>query len=513
MSLVTEIISQPDGDSINAAYRPVILRVRATSSSSPANLPPVVYCDIYFDDTFACTISKTQYEILNDDDSEWQFDLQNPAQDFLSWYLPANGGTLENAAPLIVKASCMLRGSGIDADGFILQEGTPPVQATSDSDPVAGDGGIVSNDFYIVNASLQHENNQDLATHLSAYKTGTWGSTTYPLTHRPSLLMGREDSDHFPVLTDQEITSLTLHYKLPGDTDFRTETAGGGGGGGCGAAITEISIVVTGDSVDVTWTSTGAVSFNWKIDGGADTNTADEEFTASGLSLGAHTLTITPLCDSGSGTPASADFTVEADCVDVTITDGQTLPDGTFGTPYSEVIDLSGTAPFTLGATTKPSWMTIAISGSTITFSGTPDADGLTVAVSAAVTNCSSGSATFAQDIAVIKTPALSGDNSLSYSNGGGWSPGGVDNVDCVITGTPGATVIISMSLSSSNPGSSAHFGFDNGDSSVDLSGTSDSDSFTTVFPPDGTIGVTITGDTPTGSTTFYGASVSASNS
>ena len=283
------IISQPVANSINAAYRPVIIRASATRTDADPR-PPVVYCDIYFNEVFYKTLSKSKNIQLNVSDSEWQFDIQDAAQEYLGKFIGENGETtVVEATPIITKTFCKLRSSGYDSDGFIVQEGTAPVQGTVDDPPVSGTG-TSSNTFYIVNATLQHEDNQDLADHLDSFKNGTWSSNTWPLSHRPNhYRICPQDSDVFPIINGDEvgIASLVLHYQPCNETEF-------------------ISV---------------------------------EE---------------------------------NLPCTPVTIEGSPALPNATVGVPYSYSFEVAGTAPFELGSVVKPSWMTISISGTTVSFTGTP---------------------------------------------------------------------------------------------------------------------------------------------
>lgn len=63
------------------------------------------------------------------------------------------------------------------------------------------------------------------------------------------------------------------------------------------------------------------------------------------------------------------------DCVPVGFTPEiptPVLPDGQVGVAYSYSFDIIGTPPFTLEIVSKPAWMTIAIVGSTVSFTGVP---------------------------------------------------------------------------------------------------------------------------------------------
>src|SRR5689334_16037008 len=103
------IISQPESNSLKAAYRPVVLRVAATKTDNSAQ-PPVVYCDIYFNDVYYKSISKSQYTVLNLSNSEWQFDIQDAAQEYLKKFLGNNGeAAVVEATTIITKVFCRFR--------------------------------------------------------------------------------------------------------------------------------------------------------------------------------------------------------------------------------------------------------------------------------------------------------------------------------------------------------------------------------------------------------------------
>ncbi len=67
-----------------------------------------------------------------------------------------------------------------------------------------------------------------------------------------------------------------------------------------------------------------------------------------------------------------------------------TLPAGVTGQSYLYDTVLTGTPPFTLVVNDKPAWMTIAISGDHLQFTGTPDAAG-SASVDIEITNCNGG--------------------------------------------------------------------------------------------------------------------------
>jgi hypothetical protein len=217
---ITSILIQPDASSINSAYRPIILRVLASSNNIGVPNPPVVYCDIYINGTFYKTITRTQYAQLSLTDSQWEFDIQDAVQEQLSYYLAPNGGnTIINAIPVAVTIQCMFRCSGIDSDGFIYYDVPAPVQATGNTAAIAGSTANPSNIFTVVNATLQHEDVQDLAAHLNAYKNDIWAANAYPLTHRPNTYaIGLGHSDYFPVIAPvgSVIDSIRIFYLAEG---------------------------------------------------------------------------------------------------------------------------------------------------------------------------------------------------------------------------------------------------------------------------------------------------------
>ena len=63
---------------------------------------------------------------------------------------------------------------------------------------------------------------------------------------------------------------------------------------------------------------------------------------------------------------------VNTACIGASFTE-PTLLNAVAGQPYTQNIALSGTSPFTLSGIIKPAWMNIAVVGSTVQISGTPD--------------------------------------------------------------------------------------------------------------------------------------------
>ncbi len=89
-------------------------------------------------------------------------------------------------------------------------------------------------------------------------------------------------------------------------------------------------------------------------------------------------------------------------CVAPSIASGGTLPDGQVGVAYSHSITVNGSQPYNITNVTKPSWLTLTITGgNTVLLSGTPDADGTGITVSFDVNNaCGTASVSDTIDIA-----------------------------------------------------------------------------------------------------------------
>lgn len=411
MSIVS-IIAQPTTNSISAAYRPVVLRVKAKRTDDDP-VPPVVFCDIYFNDTYYATIRKTRYSKLNETDSEWQFDIQDAAQTVLKKAIGAYGEKYIVEMPtLVVKCFCKFRssgyegGSGLEGPGYIVSEDEAPVQGTNDTPPVSGTG-TQGNTFYIVNSTLQHKDNQDLLIHLLHHKVnGEWSADCSPLSHRPNnYRIAPNDSDVFPIIYrgSNQFKKLSLFFKNCNQNTFNQLDLNILPTPNCDVIISPLTVQTNAGSYLVSWSlvfgnpvyylvSTPAVS------GGApaQTITNQYQYNSGVLPVGTHEITVRPVCNLGGtyylGQPQTTIITVGA-CVPVTAP-VQTLPNAVVGEPYSASIALSGTQPHTLSNVNKPSWMTVALVGATVNHTGTPGGgdSGINIPVSWDVENCGSGS-------------------------------------------------------------------------------------------------------------------------
>lgn len=217
---------QPASGHLLAAYRPLILKVVATATGGDP-LPPYVVCDIYIEDVYYKSILRTAAESQDEAGSTWQFDIQDALQEYLAPDIAQidNNNVLQ-APHMSAKVFCRFRSSDIDGDGFTVEEATKPVQATRTTEAVSGTG-LQSNTFWVINAALQHEDNQNLVSHLNAYKQGVWDDNAFPLTHRNRYFFCPGDSDHFPFAFRGDCISadMVLNYRLRGDTAFQQATA------------------------------------------------------------------------------------------------------------------------------------------------------------------------------------------------------------------------------------------------------------------------------------------------
>lgn len=223
---ITAITYQPATAQLMAAYRPIVITVQATSTGG-GPLPPYVVCDIYCNDVYYKSIIRTAPESKTDTYSLFTFDISTALQEFLQPDLAVitNNNVLQ-APHMSAKVYCKFRASGLDEEGFTVEEGVRPVQQTKFTAPIAGDG-FLSNILFAINAVLQHEDNQNLAVHLNASKTGVWANNAFPLSHRSRYPFCPGDSDHFPVIFvgDCISTDLKLSYRLRGETVFQQATS------------------------------------------------------------------------------------------------------------------------------------------------------------------------------------------------------------------------------------------------------------------------------------------------
>lgn len=451
---IGSITLQPVADSLNAAYRPIVFRVTATATTG--GTPPVVYCDIYINGTYYKSLQKTQVS-----SNGWQFDIQDACQEVLKPFIAPNGGTdIVPANSLIASVQCMFRSSGLDpVDGFITPEDTAPIQGTGSVPPTAGTG-TASNTFYVVNATLQHDQNQDLEDHLASYKTGVWDANTWPMTHRINgYRIAPGTSDYFPIVTTGVPSCVIITY--------RNKNGSTGSLSQCGATsscpmVGSIVITTTDNgngtqSIHVSWGIPDplltTVTVQYTINGSGNpysnhTVAASAQDTFITLPLGSYDFRLQ--ANGACNTSTSSVQTVGVDppdCVPLDFPGTPSIGDGNAGSPYDEIIVVDGTLPFIISAVTKPAWMTINVGPSTH-LTGTPVSSdaGTGILVEFTLTNAC-GSETFSQTIDVTSgarfttTTFVSGDtlNVVEIAN---------------LLGIAGSTVLITMdTLTNTNGG------------------------------------------------------------
>ena len=207
---MNSLITQPSADNLLAAYRPIEFVFNVDPGPSPVN-----FCDIYFNDIFYKSISRTYGTAGN-----FTFDIQDACQEFLSKVkYPIGGITIGDR--LILKVFCRFRSTFIDPNGLISSTFTAPVQGTLETAPVSGNG-LQSNIFYVLNSVLQQDDNWDFKAHLNEYKQGVWQNYAYPLTHAKNVIIALDNSTYFPIVSTGGYPYLCtrLHYKLKGASNF-----------------------------------------------------------------------------------------------------------------------------------------------------------------------------------------------------------------------------------------------------------------------------------------------------
>lgn len=109
-----------------------------------------------------------------------------------------------------------------------------------------------------------------------------------------------------------------------------------------------------------------------------------------------------PDCCSPTEVTSSVEVVV-VECIPVFVPIEQVLPDGEAGFPYSADISLGGTPPFTIDTFVKPAWMTIALVGSVVHFSGNPNILDIGVrTVGFTAHNCVSSSDVYSDSIEIL---------------------------------------------------------------------------------------------------------------
>lgn len=202
------IRNQPESGKILAAYQQILINAEITANIFPP-ITPVVYCDIYINDTFYRTLSKSFYNSKTSLVANYIFDIKRPLQDYLKQIYPSFAGStvvLSDITSVYVK----IRLSFYNSDNLLVQDDPIPIQATDTTIAVAG-AGYESNHFYVVNAKLKFTDNQDFATHTTYFRPSGWVIGSYPLTHRgQDYEVTLNDSDYYPIISIGDIYIFQL---------------------------------------------------------------------------------------------------------------------------------------------------------------------------------------------------------------------------------------------------------------------------------------------------------------
>lgn len=167
----------PPDKSIVAAYRPVLVMAQDDGGTGT---PPEVYCDVYLFNPLVAgyykTISSNIPVLAIGAATFWQFDLSGLAQEFIETMVydltlvtlgEVYGSDYQYGQTVVF---FRIRISTEDSFGVITPEGPLPVQASYGIPPMGGGGYISDQEFWMVNATLQIQDSQDLLSMLQAFQ-------------------------------------------------------------------------------------------------------------------------------------------------------------------------------------------------------------------------------------------------------------------------------------------------------------------------------------------------------
>lgn len=139
--------------------------------------------------------------------------------------------------------------------------------------------------------------------------------------------------------------------------------------------------------------ATNATSYQWQKNLVDIVGATSSTYLAT--SSGSYRVRVSNVCGSVYSYPAAVSFVVAP------VLSGLTIPNAIANVPYSATINVeSGSTPLSITGVTKPSWMTISLSGNTISFSGLPTSADIGVLVAFSLDNLC-GTAAFNQNIDV----------------------------------------------------------------------------------------------------------------
>jgi hypothetical protein len=273
-------------------------------------------------------------------------------------------------------------------------------------------------------------------------------------------------------LSNDDLFSMPIEFCIAsgGDKSYTPDNVNlqeGNIAGGviCTAVINNLaSNYIPGTGWQITWDLASGAPVKYfvstpGVSGGAPHETITTDYTFAWLPVGSNVITVRPVCLIGGqfylGAAQTITVEVEAACVPVAISSSPIyLPDAVEGVAYNFVMNLTGTAPFTIDNIVKPAWMNIAIVGSTVEFTGTPDFSdaGVDIDVSFDLGNCAgAGAVSYADTIDVIEAGEY-GEFTLTNESGGG------NFIKNVFPNNPAFYTFTAGSLPVMGPGSATGF-------------------------------------------------------
>lgn len=209
-------ISQPTPSQLLTAYKPVVFVVTATTDD--AKTPSIVFCDVYINSVYF----RTFFSSKSDSNNKYVFDIKDAVQEKLEYFIPPiDESKLQINNASLVDVFVKIRTAKIDAAGLNQSEQIPPIPGNDDDNPIPGNG-YFSNKFFVLNAVIQNEENQDINDLLKRFRKGQWNNEALPLTRRNYInLLHPGQSSYFPIITDKEVGKIKLFAKFKGESTFR----------------------------------------------------------------------------------------------------------------------------------------------------------------------------------------------------------------------------------------------------------------------------------------------------
>ena len=210
------ITQQPTANQLLSAYKPMVIACTATTSTG--GVPTLVLCDVYINSAYY----RTFFSSKADKEGKYTFDIQDAVQERLTYFIPPiDGKKIEINNSSLIDVVVKLRTSKLNASGLNEFEQTPPIPGTDDTLPSTGQG-VTSNKFFALNILIQNEENQDINSLCSSFKTNDWNDEAIPLTRRNKInFLTANQSSYFPFLSEKDIRKVKLFARLKGSTDFQ----------------------------------------------------------------------------------------------------------------------------------------------------------------------------------------------------------------------------------------------------------------------------------------------------